>query len=84
MKIRLHGTEDEFRQTFELLESVLMIQSVSEPCPATGAACAGACSKEIKDGVIGRSAKTLYLPGTPPVSCAATVTGNLSTSRRRR
>ena len=31
MKIRLHGTEDECRETVELLESVLLIQSVSEP-----------------------------------------------------
>ena len=31
MKIRLHGTEDESRETVELLESVLLIQSVSEP-----------------------------------------------------
>jgi hypothetical protein len=31
MKIRLHGTEDECRETVELLESVMLLQSVSEP-----------------------------------------------------
>jgi hypothetical protein len=31
VKIRLHGTEDECRETVELLESVLMIQSVRGP-----------------------------------------------------
>jgi hypothetical protein len=31
VKIRLHGTEDECRETAELLESVLLIQSVSQP-----------------------------------------------------
>ena len=36
MKIRLHGTEDECRETVELLESVLLIQSVSEPYPDRG------------------------------------------------
>ena len=36
MKIRLHGTEDECRETAELLETVLVIQSVSEPCPDRG------------------------------------------------
>ena len=33
MKIRLHGTEDECRETAELLESVMLLQSVSEPYP---------------------------------------------------
>jgi hypothetical protein len=36
VKIRLHGTEDECRETVELLESVLLIQSVSEPYPDRG------------------------------------------------
>ena len=36
MKIRLHGTEDECRETAELLESVLVVQSVSEPYPDRG------------------------------------------------
>ena len=36
VKIRLHGTEDECRETAELLESVLVIQSVSEPYPDRG------------------------------------------------
>ena len=36
MKIRLHGTEEECRETAELLESVLVIQSVSDPCPDRG------------------------------------------------
>jgi hypothetical protein len=36
VKIRLHGTEDECRETVGLLESVLLIQSVSEPCPDRG------------------------------------------------
>ena len=36
MKIRLHGTEEECRETVELLESVLLIQSVSEPYPDRG------------------------------------------------
>ena len=36
MKIRLHGTEDECRETVELLESVLLIHSVSEPYPDRG------------------------------------------------
>ena len=31
MNIRLHGTEDECRETVKLLESVLMIQSVRGP-----------------------------------------------------
>jgi hypothetical protein len=33
MKIRLHGTEDECRETVELLGSVMLLQSVSEPYP---------------------------------------------------
>ncbi len=36
MKLRLHGTEDECRETLKLLESVLLIQSVSEPYPDRG------------------------------------------------
>jgi hypothetical protein len=36
MKIRLHGTEAECRETVELLESVMLLQSVSEPCPDRG------------------------------------------------
>ena len=36
MKIRLHGTEDERRETAELLESVMLLQSVSEPYPDRG------------------------------------------------
>jgi len=36
VKIRLHGTEDECRQTTELLESIMVIQSVSEPYPDRG------------------------------------------------
>ena len=31
MKIRLHGTEEECRSTLDLLESVLVIQSVRGP-----------------------------------------------------
>ena len=31
VRIRLHGTEDECRETAELLESVLLIQSVRGP-----------------------------------------------------
>jgi len=36
VKIRLHGTEDECRETTELLESIMLIQSVSEPYPDRG------------------------------------------------
>ena len=36
MKIRLHGTEDECREAAELLESVMLLQSVSEPYPDRG------------------------------------------------
>ena len=36
MKIRLHGTEDECRETVELLDSVLLLQSVSDPYPDRG------------------------------------------------
>ena len=36
MKIRLHGTEEECRETAELLAEVLLIQSVSEPYPDRG------------------------------------------------
>jgi hypothetical protein len=31
VKIRLHGTEDESRETVEPLGSVMLLQSVSEP-----------------------------------------------------
>jgi DNA-directed RNA polymerase specialized sigma24 family protein len=33
VKIRLHGTEDECREAVELLESVMLLQSASEPYP---------------------------------------------------
>jgi hypothetical protein len=33
VKLRLHGTEDECRTMVELLESVMLIQSVSDPYP---------------------------------------------------
>jgi hypothetical protein len=36
VKIRLHGTEDECREAVELLESVMLLQSVSEPHPDRG------------------------------------------------
>lgn len=36
MKIRLHGTEEECREMVELLESVMLIQSVSDPYPDRG------------------------------------------------
>jgi len=36
VKIRLHGAEDEYRETAELLESIMLIQSVSEPYPDRG------------------------------------------------
>lgn len=36
MKIRLHGTEEECRATVELLETVMVVQSVSEPYPDRG------------------------------------------------
>ena len=36
MKIRLHGTEEECRETVELLESVMLLQSVSELYPDRG------------------------------------------------
>ena len=36
MKIRLHGTEDEVRETVELLGTVMLLQSVSEPYPDRG------------------------------------------------
>ncbi len=31
MKIRLHGTADECRETLELLDSVLLVQSAPQP-----------------------------------------------------
>ena len=36
MKIRLHGTEEECREAVELLEGVMVLQSVSEPYPDRG------------------------------------------------
>jgi hypothetical protein len=36
MKIRLHGTEEECRETVELLGSVMLLQSVSELYPDRG------------------------------------------------
>jgi len=36
VKIRLHGTEEECRETVELLGSVMLLQSVSEPYPDRG------------------------------------------------
>ena len=36
MKIRLHATEDECREAAELLEQIMLIQSVSEPYPDRG------------------------------------------------
>jgi hypothetical protein len=36
VKIRLHATEEECREAVELLESIMLIQSVSEPYPDRG------------------------------------------------
>ena len=36
MKIRLHGTEDECREMVTLLESVMLVQAISEPYPDRG------------------------------------------------
>jgi hypothetical protein len=36
VKIRLHGTEDECADMVKLLESVMLIQSVSDPYPDRG------------------------------------------------
>ena len=36
MKLRLHGTADECEEMVTLLESVMLIQSVSEPYPDRG------------------------------------------------
>jgi hypothetical protein len=36
VKLRLHGTEEECREAVELLESVMLLQSVSEPYPDRG------------------------------------------------
>ena len=36
MKIRLHGTEEECREAVELLEEIMLLQSVSEPYPDRG------------------------------------------------
>jgi hypothetical protein len=36
VKLRLHGTADECREAVELLESIMLIQSVSEPYPDRG------------------------------------------------
>jgi hypothetical protein len=36
MKIRLHGTAEECREMAELLESILVVRSVSDPYPDRG------------------------------------------------
>ena len=36
MRIRLHGTEEECRETAELLAEVMDVRSVSEPYPDRG------------------------------------------------
>ena len=36
MKLHPHGTEEEYRETAELLENVLLVHSVSEPYPDCG------------------------------------------------
>jgi hypothetical protein len=36
VKVRLHGTEEECREMVELLESVMLIRSVSDPYPDRG------------------------------------------------
>jgi hypothetical protein len=36
VKLRLHGTEEECREAVKLLESIMLIQSVSEPYPDRG------------------------------------------------
>jgi hypothetical protein len=36
VKIRLHGTEEECREAVELLDSVMLLQSVSDPYPDRG------------------------------------------------
>ena len=36
MKIRLHGTEEECREMVELLGSIMLVQSVSDPYPDRG------------------------------------------------
>jgi hypothetical protein len=36
VKIRLHGTAEECRETVELLGSVMLLQSVSQPYPDRG------------------------------------------------
>ena len=36
MKIRLHGTEEECREMAGLLESVMVVQAVSDPYPDRG------------------------------------------------
>ncbi len=36
MKIRLHGTEEECAEAVELLGSIMLIRSVSEPYPDRG------------------------------------------------
>jgi hypothetical protein len=36
VKIRLHGTAEECREAVELLGSVMLLQSVSEPYPDRG------------------------------------------------
>jgi hypothetical protein len=36
MKVRLHGTEEECREMAELLGSIMLVQSVSDPYPDRG------------------------------------------------
>jgi hypothetical protein len=36
VRIRLHGTEEECRETVKLLGSVMLLQSASEPYPDRG------------------------------------------------
>jgi hypothetical protein len=36
VKVRLHGTEEECREMVALLESVMLVQSVSDPYPDRG------------------------------------------------
>jgi hypothetical protein len=36
VKIRLHGTAEECEETAELLDTIMLIQSVSEPYPDRG------------------------------------------------
>ena len=36
MKVRLHGTEEECREMVALLESVMLVQAISDPYPDRG------------------------------------------------